>query len=425
MVNPLTVEVGQGNNHISLNSGRDYVLVLPTGGLTGTLWINGGHNVSLIGGKVTVPSTANQTDNGRDDTDTAIYVKGATGIVHIEGVLIEGESDVMFDGIDINAPLATVQIENVRIAGVAGSYSSEHGDVVQTWGGVKDLRIDRLSADSDYQGLTIDPDLGPMGSAQIDDVDLTVDATPPALVATTVGGGHMIWLTSGSTTCNSFPVSLSNVYVSSKRPGLPLPATVWPQAERTTLSCAGDLIGNQVSYPNLPVTGDITLGSPPAGEYVPPGVAGTSYSTPGYGDEVPTSEPTQGPDPIAGSGPSEVPIPGEGPSPTTEESQAELPGTGTLETGVLIPAAIASPEPAGSAQATKPVTAAGVTSPRSPGACPPAAPPSCTHTLRSGVTRLRTQHRRKRAKRSKLRREHRGRVKSSKERTGKKRQRQR
>ena len=72
--------------------------------------------------------------------------------MHIEGILIHGETDVMFDGIDINAPEATVQIENVRMTGVWGSDGTEHADAIQTWGGVKDLRVDHLLADGDYQG---------------------------------------------------------------------------------------------------------------------------------------------------------------------------------------------------------------------------------------------------------------------------------
>ena len=93
----------------------------------------------------------------------------------------------MFDGIDINAPAAIVQIENVRIENLYGSYATMHADAVQTWGGVQDLRIDHLSVDGDYQGLTIDPDLGPVGSAEIQNVDLTIDPVPSSLASISAG----------------------------------------------------------------------------------------------------------------------------------------------------------------------------------------------------------------------------------------------
>ena len=296
--NPQTVAVPNGFTHLNLSTSRDYILTLPAGGKTGALWIDGGHNVVLIGGQITIPSTADQTDNGVDNTDTAIYVKGATGTVHIEGVLIHGETDVMFDGIDINAPEATVQIENVRMTGVWGSDRTEHADAIQTWGGVKDLRVDHLSADGDYQGLTIAPDTGPTESAEIENVDLTVDPTPPELASVTTGGGHMIWMTTGDQTCSSYPITLSSVYIADNRSGLPRSNTVWPEAGGS-LACAGVLSGAHVTWPSLPVTGGVTLGAPPDGQFVPAGAVGIGYTSPGYA-QAPALPPGASPPTISG-----------------------------------------------------------------------------------------------------------------------------
>jgi hypothetical protein len=174
----ITAQSGLDPDHLTLSPSRDYIVKLPQGGLDGTLEIDGGHNVILIGGAITVPATADQTDNGADDTDTALYVRGSTGTVHIEGVLIDAASDVMFDGIDVDAPQATVDVENVRVRGVYGSYPAEHADVIQTWGGAKALRVDHLTADGDYQGLQIAPDLGSVGFADLRNVDLTLDPRP-------------------------------------------------------------------------------------------------------------------------------------------------------------------------------------------------------------------------------------------------------
>jgi hypothetical protein len=237
----------------------------------------------MIGGQITIPASADQTDNGRDNTDTGIYIDDSTGTVHIEGVFITGQSNVMFDGIDVNAPLATVQIENVRVANVWGSDTTEHADVVQTWGGFRTLRIDRLTANGDYQGLTIDPDLGAEGSVDIRDVDLTVDPPPAALAPGTVGGGHMIWLTTQANLCTSAAsLRFSNVFVADTKPGLPPMNTVWPEAHPSNLPCAGSLDNTAVSWPQLPVASSVTLGSPPGGSFVPSGVAGDGYKSPGY-----------------------------------------------------------------------------------------------------------------------------------------------
>lgn len=278
------VKNGLDPDHVDLDTSQDYILKLPTGGLHGSLEIDGGHNVVLIGGSITVPSTANQTDNGSDDTDQGIYVRASTGVVHIEGVYITGDPNTQFDGVDVNAPLATVQLENIRVDNVWGSDTTEHADVVQTWGGVRDLRIDHLTADGDYQGLTIDPDLGPVGSVEIENVDLTLVPRPAALAAQTVGGGYMIWLTKGAHTCNApGAVTFQKVFVDDHDTGRVAPShTIWPPSTGSGLSCAGTLSGSHETWPRLPVTGSVSLTTPPDGAFVPAGIAGDSYVSPGY-----------------------------------------------------------------------------------------------------------------------------------------------
>ena len=275
----VTVKSGHDPDVLNLSTSSDYIVELPAE-IRGTVEINGGHNVVLIGGAVTVPATANQSDNGADDTDTAIYVRAATGTVHIEGVLIRAETNTQFDGIDVNAPLATVQVENVRMEDVYGSSTSEHADVIQTWGGARALRVDHLTASGDYQGLTIAPSLGSVGSAELHDVDLIDEAPPAALAGATHGGGIMLWLTAGTESCQSSPVTLDNVFIANETERVASADTVWPSpssklpcdavAQQNALSCRGSR------------TGSVNLGAPPGGPFVPQGVAGDSYVSPGY-----------------------------------------------------------------------------------------------------------------------------------------------
>jgi len=272
MVEPKTITLGTGYTHTTLATNRDYIVKLPATKKVGGTWIDGGHNVVIVGGYITVPqgnssATVNET--------TALSIKGATGTVHVEGVLIDGSGGGEFDGITINAPEATVQLENLRIVGVRGGYERVHADVVQPWGGVKDLRIDRLTGRSNYQGLTLKPDLGPIGAAELEEVDVT---------ATTEGtldrGGHMLWLTRGVDTCSAYPMTLSNVFVT-PRPGKPLSGAVWPQ-KNFTLGCPAAGTKSSLDWPALPVLGAAQLGPPSSGSYVPAGVAGLSYQSPGY-----------------------------------------------------------------------------------------------------------------------------------------------
>lgn len=256
LVNPITITLGTGYTHTSLSTSRDYLIKLPPTRKYGGTWIEGGHNVKILGGSITIPSSASATTAQR----TGIYVKDATGTVHIEGVLIDGTGGSQFDGIDIAAPLATVQLENLRIVGVNGGLNSWHADVVQPWGGVKDLRIDRLSGASNYQGLTLIKDLGPIGSAELSNVDMTATTDP-----TPDHGGQMLML-SNTTSCTTYPVSVSEFYIL-PRPGRTLANSVWPS------NLAAGCIG---------MTGVPQVGPPASGPFVPPGLAGLGYATPGY-----------------------------------------------------------------------------------------------------------------------------------------------
>jgi hypothetical protein len=146
--------------------------------------------------------------------------------------------------------------------------------VVQPWGGVKDLRIDRMTASSNYQGLMLQPDLGPIGSAEISNVDLTASADP-----TSDKGGHLLWVTKGSQSCTGSPMTLSDVFVL-PRAGRSLSNSVWPPAN-SSLECgaSGETLA---TWPRLAVAGGVHLGLPPGGSFVPAGSVGIGYSSPGY-----------------------------------------------------------------------------------------------------------------------------------------------
>jgi hypothetical protein len=265
---PETIVLGSGPTSTNLDPTRDYIIELPDEVKMGATALIGGRNVVLIGGHVRVPADASGDINQR-----AIYVKDATGTVHIEGVLIDAEGDIEFDGIAINAPHAVVQVQNVRIEGVNGSFEGFHGDVIQPWGGVRQLRIDRLTATSDYQGLQIEQG-GPIGGADIRRVNLAHDAGNEGETT------FLVWLTLGTSCDEPYPVELADVYVEARENGH-ASEVVWPPA-RERLTCAAVPDGAEVTWPDLPVEGGVRDGHPPRGDFVEAGVAGTQYSSPGY-----------------------------------------------------------------------------------------------------------------------------------------------
>ena len=297
--NPITLYARAGGGDMELANGtkvpnlsitQDYVIQLPTNAKrVGSVYIKGGRNVRLIGGEITVPAN--------DSLKRAIYIKDSTGTVHVEGVLINntaGPDKVAFDGVAIDAPDADVQLQNMRIVGLTGSLGGFHSDVVQPWGGVNQLRIDRLTGFSDYQGLQLAPDLhdnDPIGSAIIQNVNLRY-------VRRTSGDyGYLVWLTRGKTTCKTYPIALTEVYAESR----PNPTnsnvgnSAWPKANSTeTTGCTGVLNGSktEMQWTGLKRangTTSLTLGgqrrvktwTTGMGDFVSTNV-GIGYSSPGY-----------------------------------------------------------------------------------------------------------------------------------------------
>ncbi len=258
LVNPVTVTLGTGYTHTMLSTTRDYIVKLPATQKRGGTWLEGGHNIVIVGGSITIPATmtAAATTSAQQ---TAIYVKGATGTVHIQGVLIDGAGGGQFDGIDVNAPQATVQLQYDRIINIRGGESSWHGDVVQPWGGVKSLRVDHFTGSSNYQGLFLDPSAGAIGSVQLSNVNLVATTTGPL-----DGGGVLLWLNNEASTCTKYPITLENTWLA-PRPGSSLYGSVWSHAVATPGACPG-------------LTGMPRTGIPSTGSFVPAGAAGLGYS---------------------------------------------------------------------------------------------------------------------------------------------------
>jgi hypothetical protein len=255
---PVTVSAssasGSGDNphQLNLSPARDYLVRMPPGALEGGLTIKGGHNVVLIGGEIDIPMQPGNPPS--IDSRRGLYLTDQTGTVHVEGLLLGGAD--LSEGIDLSEPLgATVQIENVRVEGVHARneslFSDNHPDVLQTWAGPAELRVDRLSGSTDYQGLFLAPNEFGSQPPPRQVVLSHVDLRP-----TTMANCSCLMLWKGG----SFPMQLDDVWVI-PHPSTNLAHTLWP---------------SPIQW------GGVRDGTPPGGQFVPVGVAGLSYISPGY-----------------------------------------------------------------------------------------------------------------------------------------------
>lgn len=270
---PTTVNVSPADITLELDGSRDYVVVMPDEPLESGLAITGGRNVVLVGGEIRVPW---QGDDPWISQRRGLLLRDQTGVVHVEGLLITGED--LSEGIQIDAPEATVQLQNIRVEDVHArdqvGFSDNHPDVIQTWGGVAELRIDGLTGSTDYQGLFLAASSGSVGRADLRNVNIIGRET----------SRYLLWAD------GDFPRKVQNVYLQSA-PGRGWAQTLWP---------------NPDAWPGA------SPGSPPGGDFVKAGTVGVGYSTPGYVDGQ--SQPVK-------------PVQEEQPEQETEPDQAEEEGS--------------------------------------------------------------------------------------------------
>ena len=296
--NPVSINVPATGDMQSLDPSRDYILNL--GHRRTGLSITGGRNVVMIGGRITCEDIVDDNlSRGR-----GIQIWDNAGVFHVEGVLVENCGD----GMTISAPQSTIQLQNVRFDDVDSPYDLSHPDVIQTWRGPKEIRIDRLTADTSSKGF----------------LWMSVNGTQPSRVDQRrvnlrlwSGGGaqssaldHFTWHTSSQTrsTCDNcwtqlgwyspsyqrrlqdswgtFDVSGGNEFLPYRIVGRDgRRVDVETRAEHDALN--GDSLGRRYGdymerlVPSL--AGERWYaGIPDSGDFVPGGSVGQTYVSPGY-----------------------------------------------------------------------------------------------------------------------------------------------
>ena len=283
LVNPVVINIAQGNFLASPMNHPDCILNWPKAKHVGRVQIFGCHNVVSIGGYNTVPWTYTSTgaiDKTNGPLSRILEVSGATGVVHIEGLLGDASGGAMSDGLDFNSPQATIQIENVRIDGIYGYSDQFHADCIQPFGGVKALRIYNFTCRTGYQGMSIWPvSTTPAGwTADIERTNIV--SIGPIIWGTHNDGGYLYWPCRDSACTNMALTSFSSVYLQ-PRSGAAFGTTVY-STQAGVLVYQPKVTTTAITFPGLKVVGGLNYGAPPTGDFVPVGVAGYNYVSPGY-----------------------------------------------------------------------------------------------------------------------------------------------
>ncbi|MGH3128722.1 MAG: hypothetical protein ACRDPX_12455 [Gaiellaceae bacterium] len=269
---PVTISVTNANRRLFLDDARDYRLdvVEP---LTRELWIEGGRNVVVVGGHITVGELGGDTAY-HDNTGVKVRFGDPSGTVHLEGLLVDGP--FLSDGIAV-ATGRDVQVQNVRVERVYDNLKQAHADCVQIQRGVGHLRLDRFTCSTQRQGIFLG-DGGPIRSVDLRRVDLL--GAP---------GAHLLWQTTPS-----YDVTVSDLWLGVApefRAWAPFGYWVYPQKDGRTYAGSIDRKrravvsrdGKRLWFVGSRISGVVRKAAAGARrEFVPPGVAGMAYASPGY-----------------------------------------------------------------------------------------------------------------------------------------------
>jgi hypothetical protein len=264
---PEIITVPDTNGRVVMDRSKDFIVDVGHLRACGGLRLEGGRNVVVIGGRVTIPGVC-----GSAFDRTAIKLVANRGTVHLEGILIDGP--YTHDGIVTLAPEAALQVENIRIDSVQ-TRNEGHPDCLQTQRGLGGLRVDRFTCTTQLQGFFLSVVEGSqVGLSNIRNTNII--GAP---------GKHMFFQASPD-----IPVSLSNVWLHTDEPWASFGFLVYPQ--RNGLTYAGNYEprrrsvvsadGKRLWFVGSNIKGSIYKGRPRRGDFVPAGVAGAAYLSPGY-----------------------------------------------------------------------------------------------------------------------------------------------
>jgi hypothetical protein len=234
--------------------------------------VRGCHDVVAIGGEIAIGGAVRE---GSTD-GVGLHVEDWTGVAHLEGIRLRGSG--LSDGLWISSRYAgsVAQVESVRVDEVHGAYSeplrscldvpAPHPDLIQQWRGPETVRIDRFTGYTSYQGLY--PNSG--GTRTSRRLTRTYDIRN-GNVELIDGMCGIASLFDRATLAAGSPTRIRNFWGQPNGRG---PAAFHPYRERQPADPDG-LVDRSW-------WGDVRIGDPPGGDFVPPDAAGRGYESPGY-----------------------------------------------------------------------------------------------------------------------------------------------
>ena len=283
--NPATVRF-PASGTLNLDPTKDYIIDSGTAPHTRALAINGGRNWVCLGLQVEIPTQPRSRNvNGvmyaEISARRALKISGTMGTAHLEGYLFRGSD--LSEGIQIYSPQGIIQLQNGRIENMHAQdevhFVDNHPDLIQTVGGAGELRVDRLTGETDYQGILLKNDANEFGQGPVVMKNLQIKCTPTTR--------YEFWM---STNGKPFgPVTLENVWADvPEKKNDNLGKSVWPDKACTFPNRAIITVVNgreQATWPaemTPVVTGFIREGAPPDGDIVQAKDVGIGYVSPQY-----------------------------------------------------------------------------------------------------------------------------------------------
>jgi hypothetical protein len=265
---PVTYRVsGDGPGTLRAEPGQDSIVVFD-GPVHRRIRMQGGRHWVVRGGEV-----VNDREWPNVEQQAGLQFDEVTGTAFVEGVLIHGEHGK--DGIRVGegGSDTTLVVQNSRILDRMSGPDGYHADVIQPFGGVEELKVDRLTGSGDYQGQMWKQEPGTVfGPSDFRRVNYR--AVAPEVE-------YMVNFVMSSPTR---PVELSEVY-NEPDPDFVGGEFCRAQAPADDADCDVDSDGRAyVTWSDTPISidGRVTQGPPPGGDFVPDGTAGMGYESPGY-----------------------------------------------------------------------------------------------------------------------------------------------
>jgi hypothetical protein len=258
----------------------DVIFIANSAERVGTFQCVGGRNVQHIAGKQVWDWQGGAAERYKD-VSTSVFIEGR----HI--VMKRSGDAFAAGGTHRQSPpfrlFPDVYIQNCRVENVKGSFDGVHADVFQMDYSIGHLRIDRLTAETDYQALFLRPVVPVKGDIDIRRSNFKLNVRHGPQPHTRL---LYLFRNGEDVERSRHIIFLTEVYCE-------IPHGMDPRgffSPRQGLEIGGDEIGTYLWWPHLTqrIKDDkgrparIRLGPPPDGDFVKPASVGLGYRSPGY-----------------------------------------------------------------------------------------------------------------------------------------------